>query len=227
MPTPLTPRQRELVASNKGLAEKISHDYLQRAPGLEIDEVVAVAYQGLIDAALRFDPSRGVPFGGFARQIIHFAIQMWQRDEDYLQRNIRTDYKKMLESGYTERGGISPSLVERTGLTMKRMVTVVRAVAAKPTSSEHLVEAEAVLAHPDVDVESSVVVSAIQGSVATVYQSLPGVQQIIVAMVYFQGLELRQVAENLGTSVSFVRQSHSEAVSLLHEEMVRQARMPD
>lgn len=224
MTTRLTPHQRTLVEDNKGLAEKISHDYRQSAPGLDIEEIVAVAYQGLVTAAQGFDPDKGVPFGGYARQMIHWEIKMWMRKEDYLQRNIRADYKRMLESGYSERAVITEELATRSGLTMRRMQTVIRAVVAKPSSSDNLVDAEMLLANPDVDVESSALASSLQGSVAAVVQNLPAIQQIVLALHYFEGLELRQIAETLGTSLSSVRQAHSEAVMAVHAEMVRQAR---
>lgn len=224
MKTRLTPPQRLLVEKNKGLAETIARDYLARAPGLDLEEVVAAAYQGLIDAALAFDESKGVPFGSYARQMIHWAIKLWQRQEDYLERNVRADYKRMQAAGYTERTVVDQAFGDQAGLTVKRMQTVVRAVSARPTSTENYVDAEAMFAHPEVDVESSALASALQGSVALAVQSLPAIQQVILALHYFEGLELRQIAQMLETSVSAVRVAHSEAVTVVHAEMVRQAR---
>jgi RNA polymerase sigma factor (sigma-70 family) len=226
-PPPMTRTQQMLAQENTGLAKAISHDYTKRAPGLDIEEVVAVAYQGLVDAAIGYDPEKGVPFGAWARQMIHYAIRMWMRNEDYLQRNIRGDYKKMLEAGYTERGGITDELAEKTGLKTKRMVTVLLAVAGKPTSTENFVDAEAVLAHPDVDVESSAFVSVIQGSALGAYKELSGLQQVVVAYCIGEGYELRATAEALDTSVAVVREALNEAVMAISADMARQARSAD
>lgn len=221
----MTARQRELIASNRGLAEHISHDYLVNAPGLDIEEVVSVAYQGLLDAALAFDESKGVPFGAYARRRIKGAIIDWQRSEDYLQRLVRADLKTLISKGY--RPGSSydiEALSSSTGLSHKRIRAVILAAAADPTSTDAMPDAEATIQDRSVDVEASVRVAAIQGSVAAVVQRLPTIQQVVLALHYFEGIELRQVAERLGVSPAHVRQAHVDAVLAVHQEMARQAR---
>lgn len=224
----LTQVQRGLIESNRGLAETISHDFLARAPGLDLEEVVAVAYQGLVTAALRYDSSTNVPFGAWASKMIKFEVLMWQRKEDYLDRGIRADFKKLVEAGHgTPANPPIEILAQRTGLKPKRISTVLRAEGSKPTSTDIYDDSDDFLISSEVNVESSALVGSLQGSVVAVIKNLPMLQQVVLALHYFEGTELRIIAQQLETSVSVVRAAHSEAVLAVHEEMVRQARQHD
>lgn len=227
----LTPLQSSLVVANRGLAEKISHDFLARAPGLDIEEVVAVAYQGLISAALAFDERLGVEgrksghFSGYARIRIHGAILDWQRSEDYLQRTLRFDLKALQAAGYTEGRSYDVKALEaRTGIRPRRIETVIRTAAANPTSSDALRDLEASLPSADATVESAAVASSILSSASIAIQNLPLDQQVVLALHHFQGFELARVAELLGSSVTLVRIKHSEAVATVHAAMIKQAK---
>lgn len=224
----MTREQRDLIVANRGLAERIAHDFLASAPGLDIEELVAVAYQGLTSAAIAFDASLGYDdkhFAGYARLRIRGAIIQWQRDEDYLERYVRRDFKNLVRAGYQPgRAFDETDLSEKTGLSVKRIRTVIRAQSVDPTSIDAIPEASDTIADPETSVETSVVLAAIQGSVAGVVKSLPMLQQVVLAMHYFEGKDHRQIAEAIGVSPQTVKVAHSEAVLLVHQAMSAQAR---
>ena len=56
--------RNELVQANLRLVVKIAKTY--RVPGMDLDELIAEGELGLIEAANRFDPSRGVRFVAYA-----------------------------------------------------------------------------------------------------------------------------------------------------------------
>lgn len=56
---------------------------------VEIGDVISAAYLGLADAAMRFKPERGVPFGAYARRRILGAILDDLRERDMLPRLAR------------------------------------------------------------------------------------------------------------------------------------------
>jgi RNA polymerase sigma factor (sigma-70 family) len=76
-----------LVLNNLALAQKFAKPYIQAYP---YGDWRSVAYLGLVRAAARFDPGRGVPFSYFAWRGIVGALQdAWRSEQRY--RNARLD----------------------------------------------------------------------------------------------------------------------------------------
>lgn len=64
------------IVDHLPLARGIAMKMCRRLPRyIDADEICSVGVMGLLDAAGKFDPSRGVPFGAFAHQRIRGAIQ--------------------------------------------------------------------------------------------------------------------------------------------------------
>src|SRR5690606_9250413 len=77
----MTEREREeLVVNYMPLANKIAWAKRKTTPiCITIDELKSAAYMGLVEAASRFDPARGVAFGVFARMRIAGQITDYLR----------------------------------------------------------------------------------------------------------------------------------------------------
>ncbi len=76
------PDVEALVVSHLGLVRDLARTRLRRLPfQIELDDVLAVGALGLLEAAQRFDPDRGIPFGAYARQRITGAIVDYVRRE--------------------------------------------------------------------------------------------------------------------------------------------------
>ena len=64
-----------LVEEHRRLAAVIAASFHRRFPGrFELDDLVQIGVLGLIDAAARYQPWRGVPFRAYARHRIRGAI---------------------------------------------------------------------------------------------------------------------------------------------------------
>jgi RNA polymerase sigma factor (sigma-70 family) len=72
----LPPEAGELISSQLELVRWLA---IQRAAGNDslVDDLDEVGRRALEDAARRFDPTRGVPFGAFARQTVRWAMDGW------------------------------------------------------------------------------------------------------------------------------------------------------
>ncbi len=79
---PLTPEQQQLAADNLGIARNRAKHYSRWAGvrNLQQSDLESAAMYGLVRAARRFDPSRGVPFVAFASTSISGAIKHEFRD---------------------------------------------------------------------------------------------------------------------------------------------------
>src|SRR5579884_3617754 len=71
-PAPLCANWQKLAEDNWPLVKKIAGDFGKR--GADYDDVVSIGNVALVDAAQRFDPSRGVPFGAYAAMLIRQSI---------------------------------------------------------------------------------------------------------------------------------------------------------
>lgn len=67
----LTQYQRDLVEAHLFLAKTTAYRvYTSRRPGLEMDDVISAGYLGLMKAAQKWDPERGISFGTYAIAVI-------------------------------------------------------------------------------------------------------------------------------------------------------------
>jgi RNA polymerase sigma factor (sigma-70 family) len=232
---PLTPYQRDLVARNVGLAQTIANEYQSKSSEFEQDELVAIAYQGLMQAAQRFDPGRDTiinqraAFSGFARRRINGAILDWQRSEDHVQRSYRRIFRDLVRHGWGN-GATIKDLVESSQLPEKKIREVLHAVRASPVGFETLgllldtvkVENGSTLTFDPPaknDVESDAVAMTITEATGAAYQQLTEIQQVVLALRYSTGLELQMIAAELGLSLTLVRQAHTDAIMDLHAAM--------
>lgn len=86
----LSAENQKLVEMHLGLARAIAAKVHRIMRGsVELDDLVAQAREGLIEAACRYDPGAATPFGVFAQYRIRGAIFDWLRSMGYLQRRRR------------------------------------------------------------------------------------------------------------------------------------------
>lgn len=234
----LNSEQRALVEKNVQLAHFIAREVWNRnQTDMELEEVVSIAYQGLIKAALRFNPnhfertdSRFKPelaFVGLAKRWISGAIMEWQRQEDHVQRSYRQIYKQLQVLGYDKKNLelLAPQMAE----PIEKLRAVVHAVENPYVSLDETVAPG--VPHPkfgevvsDHNVEASAMEVSITGAMQNTYGSLSGVKQVIIALRYYSNLEFQTIAMELNVSTHFVREVHAEAILDLHEAMISKVR---
>jgi len=228
-----------LVETNINLAHHLALTAWRRnTHRQEKDEVVAAAYEGLVKAALIFDPSRanvidGVPdtagaFAGFARQKINGAILDWQKRNDHVPRRHRSTYKELQSLGHGQ--GRSPSeLSDLTGLPEEQVRMLIRAVEAPPLSlardentAEEFHDSEWSTVAPG-SVEGSVLEGQIKDVVVDVFDDLQPLQQLVLALRYYEGMDLTSISVLLDVRISSIRAAHAEGLLMMHAAMVEAA----
>lgn len=230
----LTPAQRKLVEENVALAQFLAHRRWEMAPNfLDLEELIALAYQGLVTAAIRFDPERpdispgdldnGKAFSGFARQRILGSILDWQKkDADHVPRSYRADYKHLQRSGYPEKEKNYKALSLLTGLTEDRIRLVVAAVERMPVSLDQLAAdvGDSMTPESSQNVEESVLARAISGAVASRIGRMTELQQTVLALKYYLALDLQEISKMLKVSASAVKEAHNTALTEALDAMV-------
>jgi RNA polymerase sigma factor (sigma-70 family) len=230
--------QKALVVDNIALAKFLARVTWNKAPNtLELEDLTSLAYQGLVSAAMRWRPYgeehgyseesivSGEMFSVFARRRILGQMMDSMREADHVQRSYRSDYKSLTRAGYGQDSKTEADLMQSTGLSSERIRAVVRAVEATPVSLNFTVnsstggdsyekEIEA-----DDNVESSGVVSMVQNVLGDLYDTLPIIQQVILALRYYQGLELQAIALKLEIGLTPIREQHDTALTAVYRVM--------
>lgn len=219
--TQLTEYQNRLIRENVDLAHYLAQLTWARNPDmLDIDELVSAAHQGLIKAAVKFDPSmvnegstEQKAFAGYARQRIRGAMLDWMRDQDHVPRNKRISYKTFQKAGLGSGKSIE-EIADITNTPVEKVKNIVRVVEATSFSldSEYL---PAELVHEGT-VESTASENRMRAAMIAQWGALSQLQQAIVTLRYYRGMEFPAIAIELGQRLGLIRQEHEDAVLILH-----------
>ena len=219
------PIVQDLVPQAKSEARRAS----QGAPGsLDRSVLESAAYLGLLQAAERwelycsendFDPSHVHYFAAYALRRMRGSILDELRKLDWVPRAVRQTYKQLAEHG-AGLGATEAELAERTGIGKADIRRVTAAVASRPVSVDEGTFDPAVR----VTTESEAAADAIMRSVVVASRALSLKGQVILAMRYYEGRELKDCAAVLGISEAEASRLHTEGVVAVREAMLAAAR---
>lgn len=190
----------------------------------EREELESVAYEGLMQAADKWDgycarngfsPDALQYFGAYALRRIRGALLDHQRASDWVSRSSRQRAKAIQAAG-SDLGRTHEELAAATSLTVEQVRQTQAALARKPVSlddsSQDLPE--------HIDVEGQVFVAGVLAAVAAAGQRLAAEAQAVLALRYYEGLELEQISELLGLEPADVQAHHDRGVLEVHQAMV-------
>ncbi len=222
------PTSHELINEYLPLAQSIAQQVWRTAPhALDPDEMRSIAHLGLTQAAERwyeycaengYDPAALQYFKPFVVRRVRGALIDAIRAADWATRLLRTRSRALQEAGQ-HMGATDAELAERTGMTIAEVRATIRGMAQRPTS----LEVEDYDPSADNDVESAAFAGAILTCVVQVVKKLPPDEQIVVALYYYQGLQLHQVAQAMRISEARASQLHADAVLAIHAAMMHAA----
>jgi len=198
---------------------------------IDLSDLVQDGVIGLIDAAHRFDDSRGIKFETFAERRIRGAMidalrkDAWPRGVRRVRRELEAAREKLRATL-----GHEPSLAdlaEAIGSDEKRLgKTIVRINTIESTSpfssAENIDEAQlpAVLVpaepeRPDMQYERDEVKNRVRNAIAT----LPPREQRVIALYYYNEVTMKDIGAELGVNESRVSQLHARAIRRLREAL--------
>lgn len=228
----MAPDATQLILEYKDLARSLAQQVWRTAPhALELDELCGIANLGLVTAAMRweayceerqFDPYALQYFKTFVVLRVKGAMMDAIRSNDWATRSLRGK-AKALQSAGQERGATEKELAERTGMSIKEVRSTVRGMAQKPVS----LEAEELDPQANATVESNAFSANILSVVAQEIFGLDEDQQIVLALHYYFGQQLQEVAKTMNISESRASQLHSRAVLAVHAQMLKAAQQKD
>src|SRR3954469_6812287 len=196
------------------------------------EELATAGALGLVEAARRFDESRGVPFDRFAAQRIRGAILDAVRAADWAPRSVRTLARKLEGVGQrlaTELGRVpsSAEMAKALDMTPAELARLQeRLFRSVVLALEHEVSdaTEDDLTLVDVLSDRSAVepLEELEGRELHAYlrdavQLLPERHRLVIVGYFLEGRTSQELARFLGVTESRVSQLRSEALQMLKE----------
>ncbi len=191
---------------------------------IELDELVALGNTGLAEAASRFDPSRGVPFGAFAWYRVQGAIVDGLRKATTLPSRVWAQLVALrATSEYLEHRGERDAGAAKSGVAppsgADALAAAKSAIAAIKTmymtSLETLQEGGFDPAQEKVDPTDSIHATRMSTRIRTAIASLPDKERALMTKHYWEGKNLLEAGEELGISKSWASRLHAQAVDRL------------
>jgi RNA polymerase sigma factor for flagellar operon FliA len=225
-------KENPRVVASLPFVEQLARRVAATMPhSIDIGDLVQDGVIGLIDAAQRFDESRGIKFETFAERRIRGAMIDALR-KDAWPRGVRRQRRELEAAREQLRRelGCEPSLADlaaKMGSDEKRLGrTIVRINAIESTSplasGENLDESTLPAAlipsepeQPDTAYEKSETKDRIRAAI----ESLPAREQKVIGLYYYQEATMKQIGAEIGVNESRVSQLHARAIRRLRDAL--------
>lgn len=206
----------QIVAENTGLVKSVALR-LSYVYGEETEDLIQIGYIGLMKAAERFEPERGLKFSTYAVPMIAGEIRSQLRDKGAIKmsRSIKSDIAvvRRAEAEFAAETGRSPKLSElaqKTGLTPERVAQALQAADAVKSFEDY---EKADLA---ADEEER---NVIKMDIAASLESLELKERQVMVLRYYKDLTQSKVAEILGISQVQVCRLEKKALKNMAKKM--------
>jgi len=193
-----------------------------------MDDLVQAGAVGLLDAIIKFDPHKSVPFGAYAKIRIRGAIIDSLRDFDWAGRGLRSQGRKVEDTEQQLRAkyGRFPTedeMAKALNLTLthyRRLKADLESVKLISIDQARLAWDDETLSEPtasDVtyDPYDSCLRSEMNSRLHSAIKRLPHRQQFVVMKIYDEELRVLDIAETLKVKSSRVSQIHTAAKETL------------
>jgi RNA polymerase sigma factor FliA len=222
-----------LIEQNLPLVKHIVFQVAVHFPRhVDRDELARAGALGLVEAARRYDASRGVPFDRFAAQRIRGAILDAVRAADWAPRSVRTLARKleMVEQRLATELGRVPSpieMAEALGMTRQelgrlqdrlfRSVVLALEHDVNDDSDEDLTLVDVLSDRRSVEPLEELEGRELHAYLRDAVAVLPERQRLVIVGYFLEGRTSQHLARFLGVTESRVSQLRSEALQMLKE----------
>lgn len=216
-----TDRRNALITQNLDYVRHIlARLVAELPPGIDEENLLSAGTLGLIEAASKFDPNRGVAFKTFAYPRVRGSIV------DELRRNCPLPQRVLENMSLIRQARMvlpAPAtieqLAEHTGLSLKEVEECIEAT--RLTANLSIADSEEALvgARPVESAEAKVEATELREVIADSLASLPERERICVTLYYLQDLRLKEIGAVLEISASRVSRILSRGEFQLRERL--------
>lgn len=212
-------REREaLIQSGIHYARHLATKLARELPGVvPLDDLVAAAHLGLVDAANRYDPSRGAQFTTFAHYRIRGAILDHVRDATASMPHYRARLASAaaIDSLVEERLGPAVTEVSRADAALA-LDALLGEMATVYTLAEIATETAQ---EAPLDPESNALAVDRRRKLEGAIDALPEREARLLRAMYFEHMTLEQAGAAMGLSKSWTSRLHAKSVASLRERL--------
>jgi RNA polymerase sigma factor for flagellar operon FliA len=225
-------KENARVVTHLPFVEQLARRVAATMPhSIDIGDLVQDGVIGLIDAAHRFDESRGIKFETFAERRIRGAMIDALR-KDAWPRGVRRQRRELEAAREQLRRelGCEPSLADlaaKMGSDEKRLGrTIVRINAIESTSplangdnhDESTLPAALIPSEPE-QPDTAYEKSETKDRIRAAIESLPAREQKVIGLYYYQEATMKQIGAEIGVNESRVSQLHARAIKRLRDAL--------
>ncbi|HHY19274.1 MAG TPA: FliA/WhiG family RNA polymerase sigma factor [Firmicutes bacterium] len=201
---------------------------------IEVEELESFGFLGLLDAVDKFEPERGVPFEAYSRQRIKGAILDGLRKADWLSASARRKAKRIAEV-YDQlelelmRPATDEEVAKKLGIDVDSFRKVLQEVERELISLEAPIaidqegHSQAIIdiVPSKEDINYSLEKQQAKEILIEAIDKLPEKERLVVALHYYEGLNLTEIGEVLELSTSRISQLHAKAILRLRGRLGR------
>ncbi len=189
---------------------------------VDLDELIAFGFRGLLEAHSRFDPSRGAQFSTFAYYRIRGAVIDGVREMAYMPRRAHSQLRA------AEAALRVTEEVAQARESAPEARADLEATAQTLDSTLHRMAAAFVLAHASSEApvetpEDALLRASVVGELHAAIDALPERERKLVRGFYFEGRQFDAVADELGVSRSWASRLHGKALDRLRRVLSGEA----
>ena len=223
----------EMIEANLPLVKHIVLQVAVHFPRhVEREELARAGALGLVEAARRYDESRGVPFDRFAAQRIRGAILDAVRAADWAPRSVRTLARKLeaTEQRLASRLGRVPSIEEmaealsmdtnelnRLRDRMFRSVVLALEHEVSDDVDDDLTLVDVLVDHTAVEPSEELETRELHAYLRDAIALLPERQRLVIIGYFLEGRTSQDLARFLDVTESRISQIRSEAIQMLKD----------
>ena len=234
-PAPLLDDRSQLIRDNMPLVELVVQRMVPQVPSfMTKEDMISAAMVGLIDAANKFDPTKGVKFRTFAEHRVRGAILDEMRKLDWFSRSMRDKQNQLTQTmlrleRQLGRSPEDPEMAMALGITLGEYHSLLAEVSHLGCVSlhetlDHSEEGRSFLDNLE-DLAGPAMTDLIEKQemtriLADILEELSEKERLVVALYYYEELTQKEIAEVMSLSEGRVSQLHSQALLKLRVKLI-------
>ena len=214
------------------LVKRIAHHMIARMPSsVQVDDLIQAGMIGLLEAAQKYDGSKGASFETYAGIRIRGAIVDEMRRGDWAPRSVHRNSRRIADAiakveakhgrdarDYEVAKALDVSLDEYYEMVRDSASTRLFSYEENYDEDDHKVLTEDE-SHIHQSPARTVHQDALQSAVASAIDSLPEREKLVLSLYYDQEMNLKEIGMVLGVSESRVSQIHGQATVRLRARL--------
>ncbi len=214
------------------LVKRIAYHMMLRMPAsVQVDDLIQAGMIGLIEAAQKYDGSRGASFETYAGIRIRGAIVDEMRRGDWVPRSVHRNSRRVSQAistveARTGRDARDVEVAAELGISLDEYFAILQ-----DTNGSRLFSYEETFGEEDSNIDASETSSAftsplegiqregLKKALVDAIAQLPERERMVLALYYNEELNLKEIGLVLGVSESRVSQIHSQAAARLKSRL--------